>query len=797
VTVNRRWVWLGTIAAVAVGAAALFWLRRQPVGESESAALVDQPLQIASAPFGPWLRFEPGRSHREMFERLYVDLMLGHQVFKVLPRGVSPQRARMLLLDDDDVLFSTGRRLWGKEVLAQPGLAGNFCYLHSQVCWKRLFETYFVIDGQPAIIYDNLLSIERYPSRTLTRYALGTVQIDEHKFVTYDDQAMCSYDILSRDGRAHTVAMYVTSQNLPMPNGSASAAYPLLGSGQYHGVPLYVYLDAPGFEAVDSYPIHLRRIFQTPPDGKPHRVNVAVSFENAKRTNTPALPSDAVERHVADYQRWFFENVPYFDCPDPGFKRMWYYRWWIVRFSMAEPATADLRDHVFFEGRLGFDNLISFAAPAQMKELTYLRDPRFGLDQAGNSFRNVSAIGALVDAPSSPYWGEMYSQWTAAATADFHRVHPIDPATLETLLPAMAADVRAWLSAFDNDHDFLPERDIPRITGYDLDILSWWYFEGLKVNLDAKPTNLERVDFASFVYANAAAVAELARSVGDAALAQEFATLAGNIQAAVLKHLWDPTTAFFYAQRASDDARIPIREIHGFFPVTMRLVPDGSPAVGVLRHFIDPNEFWSRFPPVITSLAHYKQWNWEMDGLTRNIAPHPISMGSLTLIRALHDYRQDIVTPEHLMTQLARYTQLMYPGVHPNDPTWRPNAFEYYSKWEPGAAQSLPKPSDISHDFHSMYGALIIEGVIGLTPRGDDKIELRPAAFEWPYFVLDRLRYRGHDLTILWDQPDGRVHYEGFPEGFSLYIDGALAFTRPALEWLVYDPAARSVAPVS
>ena len=51
-------------------------------------------------------------------------------------------------------------------------------------------------------------------------------------------------------------------------------------------------------------------------------------------------------------------------------------------------------------------------------------------------------------------------------------------------------------------------------------------------------------------------------------------------------------------------------------------------------------------------------------------------------------------------------------------------------------------------------------------------------AREWPYFLLDRLRYRGHDLTIVWDRPDGQVRYDGYPEGFSLYIDGALAFTR-------------------
>jgi hypothetical protein len=131
--------------------------------------------------------------------------------------------------------------------------------------------------------------------------------------------------------------------------------------------------------------------------------------------------------------------------------------------------------------------------------------------------------------------------------------------------------------------------------------------------------------------------------------------------------------------------------------------------------------------------------------------------------------------------------------VLPSDPYWRPNVHEYYSKWEPYSQSPRPKPSEISHDFHSMYNSLIVEGVVGLTPRVDDRIELQPLARQWPYFLLDRLRYRDHDLTIVWDRPDGQVRYPGYPEGFSLYIDDTLAFTRPDLAHVIYDPATHAV----
>jgi hypothetical protein len=364
---------------------------------------------------------------------------------------------------------------------------------------------------------------------------------------------------------------------------------------------------------------------------------------------------------------------------------------------------------------------------------------------------------------------------------------------LNALLPAMAGDVRAWMKLYDQDGDGLPERDRPRVTGYDLDILSYWFFTGMKLDLDADPPNLERVDFASFVYANARAVAELARETRNATLAAEFDGIAERIRTPVLQQLWDDETHFFYPRRTPDHARIPIRELHGFFPFTTLLAPDEPRYLRAMEKFVDPDEFWARFPPVITSQYHYRRWTWEMDGLTRNIAPHPISMGARTLLQVLKHYHQSVITPDHFMELMTRFTSLMYPGVNPFDPLWRPNAHEYYSKWEPHQVSNRPKPSDISHDFHSMYCSLIVEGVVGLTPRSDAKIELQPAALHWNHFLLDRLRYHGKDLTIVWDRPDGQAHYRGYPEGFSLYVDGQRVFTRDHIGHVLYDPATGAV----
>lgn len=766
-----------------------------PDGEpTESIAAPTATTATAPDVFTEWLRFEePDLRAEPSFRKFYVDTMLGHQVFRVPPQGVPSYIANALLLDDDKLLFPSGRRVWNRELEHTIGLTGEFCFIHSTYCLRKLFDVTFSIDGAPQIVYDNQYSIRRFPSHTTVDYRLGGVAIQEHKLITYDDRVAALYDARSIDGKDHTLRLEAVVPHPRLPGGgTVPPKPPLLGGGQFQGNPLFLYLDAPDFERLPGDLIHLSRELKLPADGTTRSASLAIAFAIDERASEPPLP--ALVEHAGEYNRWFVDNVPYFDCSDPGFKKMWYYRWWIVRFHMVDlrdGATEDLRDFAFYEGKLGFDNPIVFAIPAQIKELTYLRDPRYALSQLHNAYRNRIANGAIVDPPGSPYWGETYSHWTVLAAAELNRVQPIPAADLAELLPRMADDVRGWLSAYDEDGDSLPERSRPRVTGYDLDILSWWYWAGTRLDQQARPPAMERVDFASFVYANAVGVVELAAAAGRDDLVEEFGGIAERIRKAALAKLWDAESGFFYAQRAEDDARAPLRELHGLFPFATGLAPNTGDYTRALRYLVDPNEFWSRFPPVITSQAHYRDWSWEMDGLTRNIAPHPISMGGRTVLQAIRDYEQPLVTGSHFMELLRRYNDLIYPGVHPNDPTWRPNAHEYYSQWEPYAREPRPKPSDISHDFHSMWLSLVVEGAIGLVPRADDVLVIDPLASDWDYFAVHGLRHRGRDLTIVWDRPgDGPPRYEGFPEGLSVRLDGNPVGHREQLGRLEIDLSA-------
>ena len=81
---------------------------------------------------------------------------------------------------------------------------------------------------------------------------------------------------------------------------------------------------------------------------------------------------------------------------------------------------------------------------------------------------------------------------------------------------------------------------------------------------------------------------------------------------------------------------------------------------------------------------------------------------------------------------------------------------------------------------HSTFADLVITGLVGIVPRGDDTLELHPLLPEghWDWFCLEGVRYHGHDLTIVWDR-DGK-HY-GRGAGLTAWVDGRKTLQSPTL----------------
>lgn len=488
-----------------------------------------------------------------------------------------------------------------------------------------------------------------------------------------------------------------------------------------------------------------------------------------------ATPADAFATHVREYNRWWAENIPYIDVPEPAIMKQIYYRWWIVRYDFldADAPGNDFQFPVGIEGVTGFNNSIALTVPMFIDELKYLRDPMYAYGTMLSAGEG-STGGAYADNPGKPTnWNDSYLQYTTDASWRAYQIHGGQPEILGNLARYGEQDVHAQLAQ---------RKPPPEVEGAN-PFLLWYCCNFLNGNDADNPSfsffgrGNERAESA-YVYANAAATADIYELLGEPAKAAEMRELAGNIQDAILDVLWDDESQLFLHRDVHTDTLIPWKEINNYYPFTVGLVPNQEPYVNALRLFDDPAEY-----PIFPFYTANQADQEERDGGSNNFS----QINSTVQFRLLSSVLRNYDTP---FLDAQWYKQLLYWNAWATfidgNTNW-PDSNEFFFGWD-------PEDQDFGRSgiHHSMLGSsnwTVVEDVAGLRPRTDEKLELWPIDIDWPHFTATDLRYRGRDLTIVWDDPtDGESHHPGVPEGYSAYLDGQRAFTVDRLAHLVWDP---------
>ncbi len=99
------------------------------------------------------------------------------------------------------------------------------------------------------------------------------------------------------------------------------------------------------------------------------------------------------------------------------------------------------------------------------------------------------------------------------------------------------------------------------------------------------------------------------------------------------------------------------------------------------------------------------------------------------------------------------------------------------------------------HYFHSGYCDLVITGLVGLVPRADDNLEIKPLApADWDYFALDDVTYRGHRISIVWDKRGERYQ---LGQGMHVLVDGTVLHHSVNLQPVLLDKAVPATASIT
>src|SRR3954447_4357250 len=228
---------------------------------------------------------------------------------------------------------------------------------------------------------------------------------------------------------------------------------------------------------------------------------------------------------------WMTRNIPLFQCPDVELERIYYYRWWTFRKHIKEtPAGIIITEFIQPVRHAGPYNSISCALGMHVWEGRWLRERRY-LDE----YIRFWFHGGENRTPIAKFHN--YSSWLAAALWDRYLVDGDQPFLLG-LLEDLVTDYKQWEA----------EKLLPNGMFWQYDVRDGMEesISGSRTHKNARPT------INSYMFANARAIADMARLANRRELADTFRGKAAALKQLVQENLWDADARFFKAQTNED-----------------------------------------------------------------------------------------------------------------------------------------------------------------------------------------------------------------------------------------------------
>lgn len=708
---------------------------------------------------------------------------------------------------DGNTFLTRGRALY--MYTSSPsviGFGGNTAY-HQPLGRGNLVRVLFSnADGSLTTKEDTSKRVNA-PSNWSGTYSVGSnLTLDVVKFIHQENVAVTTMTLTNKsaEDQAITVAadsIFATEPGKVTVNGAEQTELTGTCSSPAGLTTIYARMTGDGFEAAssDDY-CWLSRDVTVPAGGSVElKVVIAFTTEEIPESTEQYLRFaglgnlEAVRAQKAEYNLYWAENLPYIDVPKKAVQKAIDYRWWLERFNSLDANIPgyDYQYPVTIEGVLGYNNAIILTQPMHLQDTKWLRSPYLAYGQllsAGNS----SQSSAFLDNPGNRNnWNNHYGQYLAEAGYEAFNVIGGGAEVAENFAYYFGHDATGQLEHYGNHiegRDLIAYRN-NYMTGNDADTIS----------MHAPGTGTWKAHGENaYVWAAADAAAKLYEQLGNTEQAKYYRDLADKIKADVLELMWCEECQKFetYAVRptgtqhnANQPNLVKYTESNNYNYFAVGLVPDDAASVTkykeALKAFSNGKEF-PIFPFYTANQVH----NQEVSG-SNNFSNINFTVQLRLYESALRTYdkEQTYITDD----MLAMMAEWMAWNVYPDAGDIRyPNNNEFHNI--DGRTYENYYRSWIYHNILGNYTYLFIEDMAGIQPRSDEKIELSPIDFSYDHFMVNNVRYHGHDLTVVWDKPDdGKTWYNECPEGYSLYIDGTLAFTLKDLAHVVYDSATKEI----
>jgi hypothetical protein len=191
---------------------------------------------------------------------------------------------------------------------------------------------------------------------------------------------------------------------------------------------------------------------------------------------------------------------------------------------------------------------------------------------------------------------------------------------------------------------------------------------------------------------------------------------------------------------------------------------------------MDPRGFFAPYGPTTVEQRHPGfRIAYEGDDCQWNGPSWPFSttVTLKALANVLHNYRQRAVTKEDYFRTFEIYTRSQRRKLPDGreipwiDENLNPFTGEWLARSRKIAKGTFYGRGDYYN--HSGYCDLVISGLVGLRPRADGALDVRPLVPDnkWDWFCLDGIPYQGRSVTVVWDRTGSK-----FGQGKGLRVIG-------------------------
>jgi Trehalase len=441
---------------------------------------------------------------------------------------------------------------------------------------------------------------------------------------------------------------------------------------------------------------------------------------------------------------WLSANIPLFDCPDGTLQKVYYYRWWAFRKHLKQtPEGFIFTEFITDVKHAGKYNAVSSALGHHINEGRWLRNSVYI-----NDYIN---FWLYIDSKHTVQRFHGFSSWVAHAIYGRYLINS-DTTFLQKNLPTLHTDYQKWET----------ERQLPNGMFYQFDVKDAMEesISGSRKDKNIRPT------INSYMYGNAAALAAMAAVVGNDSIQKTYQAKADFLQKSVSDSLWDSSAGFFKVRLAKggfSDAR----EAIGFIPWYFNLPKDDTKYSKPWNELIDNKGFKSdwgittaeRRHPLFRT--HGSGHGCEWDG---PVWPFATTQTLKALSNLLNNYKN-----------IGNMTaQVFYDELHKYAQSQQMNGQIYIGEYQDEKTGEWLKGDNPRSKFynHSGFADLIINDLIGLKPRADNVLEIRPLVPKnWEWFCIDGIAYHHKKVSIVYDKTGKRY---GKKKGFWVLMDGKI-----------------------